>query len=59
MTEPAWGTYRVRAHNIAADSENKIHDDSVARQYGFAGGLVPGVVVYGTRRARRGPEQGP
>ena len=42
-----WGTYRVRAHNIAADSENKIHDDNVARQYGFAGGLVPGIVVYG------------
>jgi len=40
-------TYRVRARNIAADSENKIHDDTVARRYGFAGGLVPGIAVYG------------
>jgi acyl dehydratase len=34
------------AQNDAAESENKIHEDSVARQYGFAGGLVPGVTVY-------------
>ena len=40
-------TYRVRAHNIASDSDNKIHDDTVARQYGFGGGLVPGIAVYG------------
>jgi len=40
-------TYRVRAHNIAADSDNKIHDDTVARRYGFGGGLVPGIAVYG------------
>ena len=39
-------TYRVRAYNTAHDSENKIHDDSVARQYGFTGALVPGVDVY-------------
>lgn len=38
--------YRVRAHNAATRSENKIHDDDVARQYGFEGGLVPGVTVY-------------
>lgn len=38
---------RVRAVNTAADSENKIHDDRVAAQYGFRGGLVPGVTVYG------------
>jgi acyl dehydratase len=38
---------RVRAVNTAADSENKIHDDQVAAQYGFRGGLVPGVTVYG------------
>jgi len=37
----------VRAVNTAPDSENKIHDDSVATQYGFRGGLVPGVTVYG------------
>ncbi len=38
--------YRVRARNTSADSENKIHDDSVAASYGFRGGLVPGVTVY-------------
>jgi acyl dehydratase len=38
--------YRVRARNGAAASENKIHDDAVARQYGFGGGLVPGVTIY-------------
>ena len=39
-------SYRVRARNTAAESENKIHDDSVAASYGFRGGLVPGVTVY-------------
>jgi len=39
--------YRVRARNTAVESENKIHDDSVAASYGFRGGLVPGVIVYG------------
>jgi acyl dehydratase len=38
--------YRVKARNTSAASENKIHDDVVARQYGFRGGLVPGVTVY-------------
>ncbi|HLW77651.1 MAG TPA: MaoC family dehydratase, partial [Bryobacteraceae bacterium] len=38
---------QLRAVNTAADSENKIHDDAVAAQYGFRGGLVPGVTVYG------------
>ena len=38
--------YRVRAHNSAEESENKIHSSDVARQYGFEGGLVPGVTVY-------------
>jgi hypothetical protein len=37
----------VKARNDAEQSENKIHDDTVARQYGFQGGLVPGVAVYG------------
>jgi acyl dehydratase len=39
--------YRVKARNTALNSENAIHDDGVARQYGFSGGLVPGVTVYG------------
>jgi acyl dehydratase len=39
--------HRVRAVNTAPESENKIHDDRVAAEYGFRGGLVPGVTVYG------------
>lgn len=39
--------HKVVAHNPATTSENKIHEDTVAREYGFRGGLVPGVVVYG------------
>jgi acyl dehydratase len=38
--------YSVVAYNTARDSENKIHDNAVARQFGFSGGLVPGVDVY-------------
>ena len=38
--------YRVQAYNTAHSSENKIHDDSVARRFGFSGALVPGVDVY-------------
>lgn len=38
--------YRVKARNTSVDSENKIHDDSVAASYGFRGGLVPGITVY-------------
>src|SRR5438876_38991 len=34
---PAW----IEPH------ENKIHEDDLARQYGFKGGLVPGVTMYG------------
>ncbi len=37
---------RRRAHNTSAASENKIHDDAVARRYGFSGGLVPGATSY-------------
>ena len=42
----ASATYRVQACNLSLASENKIHDDDVARRFGFAGGLVPGVEVY-------------
>jgi acyl dehydratase len=45
VTEPA-SVYSVVAYNTAHASENKIHDDTVARRFGFAGGLVPGVDVY-------------
>jgi hypothetical protein len=34
------------AFNHATESENRIHADDVAKQYGFRGGLVPGVTVY-------------
>jgi hypothetical protein len=34
------------AYNQATASDNRIHADDVARQYGFRGGLVPGVTVY-------------
>ena len=39
-------TYRLKAFNTATASANKIHDDAVAKAYGFRGGLVPGVDVY-------------
>jgi acyl dehydratase len=37
--------HRVSAYNTSKHSENKIHDDTVARKFGFSGGLVPGVDV--------------
>jgi acyl dehydratase len=37
--------YRVSAYNTSKHSENKMHDDTVAKRYGFVGGLVPGVDV--------------
>jgi acyl dehydratase len=39
--------YRVRARNPDTPTENRIHADDVAQRYGFQGGLVPGVTVYG------------
>lgn len=39
-------SYRVQAYNTAHSSENRIHDDAVARRFGFSGALVPGVEVY-------------
>lgn len=38
--------YSIHAYNLAKNSENKMHDDSVARRFGFQGGLVPGVDVF-------------
>jgi acyl dehydratase len=37
--------YSVSAYNTAKQSENKMHDDTVAKRFGFSGGLVPGVDV--------------
>ncbi len=39
-------SYSVVAFNSATDSNNKIHDDDVAKRFGFRGGLVPGVDVW-------------
>ena len=44
MKEPS--PYQVRARNLAPDSDNKIHDDDVAQQFGFSGALVPGVELF-------------
>ena len=38
--------YALDAFNTATESANKIHDDTVAKNLGFRGGLVPGVDVY-------------
>jgi acyl dehydratase len=38
--------YHVKARNTSSSSENKIHDEQIARAYGFRGALVPGVTVY-------------
>lgn len=38
--------YRVRTHNASEQSENRMHSDDVARQFGFKGALVPGVTVF-------------
>ena len=38
----AWS---LQAYNTAKQSENKMHDDTVAKKFGFSGGLVPGVDV--------------
>jgi acyl dehydratase len=39
--------HRVRARNLFRDAANRIHDDAVARQHGYAGALVAGVTIYG------------
>jgi hypothetical protein len=47
MATPQSLTYSVEAYNLSHSSENKIHDNTVARKLGFTGGLVPGVEVFG------------
>ena len=37
---------RFQAFLADPDAENRVHNPSVARSFGFAGGLVPGVDVY-------------
>jgi hypothetical protein len=38
-------SFRGEAFNQAPESENRIHSDEVAQEYGFRGALVPGVTV--------------
>jgi acyl dehydratase len=40
------GAYRVQARNLSRYSANRIHDDGVARTFGYAGGLVAGTTLY-------------
>jgi acyl dehydratase len=46
MSSAVLEPYSVVAYNTAHSSDNKIHDDTVAKRFGFTGGLVPGVDVY-------------
>lgn len=39
--------HRIRVRNLFRDAANRIHDDAVARQHGYAGALVAGVTIYG------------
>ena len=34
-------SWQATALNTAPDSENQIHSDELAKEYGFKGGLVP------------------
>jgi len=45
-SQEALPEYHVKARNTSSSSENKIHDEQIAREYGFRGALVPGVTVY-------------
>ena len=45
-SQEALPEYHVKARNTSSSSENKIHDEQIARDYGFRGALVPGVTVY-------------
>ena len=38
-------TWAAEAFNTAPDSKNEIHGDKLAKEFGFKGGLVPGVTI--------------
>ena len=38
-------TWVAEALNTAPDSKNEIHGDKLAKEFGFKGGLVPGVTI--------------
>ena len=37
--------WESKAYNQVPDSENEIHGDAIAQQFGFKGALVPGATV--------------
>ena len=39
--------YQARARNFSAATENRIHSDDIAAQFGFEGALVPGAAIFG------------
>ena len=39
--------YQATARNFSEATENRIHSDEVAAQFGFAGALVPGAAIFG------------
>lgn len=41
------GVYRATARNFSTETENRIHSDEVAAQFGFDGALVPGAAIFG------------
>lgn len=45
MKKQLLSNWQGEAFNQSPDSKNEIHSDRVAKQYGFKGGLVPGVTV--------------
>ena len=53
LAAAAFPDYRVRARNLARDSANTIHDDGVARAYGYAAGLVAGEMAVEVIAATR------
>ena len=42
LSKDVWS---AKALNTAPNSENQIHGDDMAKEFGFKGGLVPGVTV--------------
>lgn len=46
MPPDAPAPYTVVARNLDPAADNRIHDDDVARAFGFSGALVPGVEVF-------------
>lgn len=46
MALPTPSPYSAVARNLDPAADNRIHDDDVARTFGFTGALVPGVEVF-------------